>query len=323
MTLTDEQFADTLRHRAAAAAPPMALDVEETLHLGVRHRRARRIRAVAGTIGSAAVVVVLAVAGVAALGGPRPPAAPAGRDAHPIGSAQVVELAPGIAASNSVDTTVASDGLTWWDTGLRFDYPIDGTPRTLSVGFTPLGDDSIQLLPDGTAVPGPDDGIVQGVDDPSGWALHHWGILALTWSPDAGPVLGGGSYQDPDSASSGTAVHLVTGAVPTWVEHPRVVLVFTAAAPAPDGSTTWVELPTFADPQDSGRLLFAAVVQPGAAWADARTQPHVYIVAGDGSGAVASDLCGTDRRPVCLPTNVEPGLAEAIMSVGGVLPAEG
>lgn len=326
MTLTDEQYAVALRERAALATPPMALDLGETVRRG-QHRRRRRRWALgtAATTGIAAVAVA-GVMGVAVLDGSRGTVSPADQAPRTIGTGQVVELAPGITASNALTVTSGSDGGPWWDTGLRFDYPAPGA-RTLSVGFAPY-DGSVGAAPFDEA-PADGDGIVQGVDDPDGWARDQWGLRVLSWSTDSSPFVGGGGYQAGTPARE--VAYVVAGTVPSWIPNPRVALVLPEPRPTADrATTTWLELPTIPDPSGSGRLVFAAVIQPGFAPVSLPGQPvaasppaHVYVVAGDDSGTIVSDACGPDGRAMCDAAGIRlEHLAAMVTSLGGTMPRQ-
>lgn len=314
MTLTDEQYAHTLRSRVAVAAPPMALDPNETVRLGSRRRRARRWGAGAAATAGVAAIALVAVAVLSGPGASRTPVAQAPRA---IGSGQVVELAPGITATNELTTTTSS-GETWWDTGLTFEYPGDGAVRTLSVGFAPY-DPTDESRRD----PGAEDGIAVGVTDVDEWSLAKWGTVPLVWADSPGEV---GGFTDGAYTLSGDVVaRVVAGAVPTWVNEPRVALYLPAGTPAFGGGTAhWFELPTVADPQGSGRLLVAAVLGSGVTTSDdPRLEPRTIIVAGDGSRSDVSQVCGETLTTTCLDLQPDGGAAlrDAITSLGGSLPA--
>jgi hypothetical protein len=314
MTLTDEQYALHLRSRAAVAAPPMSLDVRATVHLGTRRRRRRRWGA---SLAVTAGIVSIAIAGLSVLDAPHSAVPVAAQQPRSVGTSQVVDLAAGVTASNALVATTDSLGRPWWDTGLHFEDPYH--QDHLSVGFAPY-DEAVGR--DRHAVLGRD-GIAQGVDDGTGSALkNRWPLAGLIWSRDAGPDMNSGGFVTGDAGQTGefaqrSYAHVLAGTVPTWITDPRVALVFPRGASGVGSTSIWVEVPTFADPEGSGRLLFAVLLQPGTAWDGEGVPPNVYVVAGDGSGAVASDLCRDGARRACVPRDPSPALSAAIATLSG------
>jgi hypothetical protein len=295
---TDQQFASDLRRRAAGTLPPMTLDVDETVRLGRRRLHTRRWTAALVAGATAAIAVII---GVSAAGSPQA-ITPAGQEPEAMGPNQVVTIAPGITASNGVTTARTSNGSPWWDTGLRFG-PADGPS---SVGLMAVGETTVPLTPasDPTSRP---DGIVTAIDDPSGYALSHGGAQLLTWPFSGVPELS-------LSGAPGVA-KVIVGTVPEWINDPHVALVFPHGVSGSDDQGTWFQIPTFADPQGSGRLLYAVVVQPPAAWnAVEGPAPAVFVVAADRSGAVAGSACGTVEGAQCLTDTIGAGEAEIMLA---------
>ncbi len=302
MTLTDEQFAQRLRTRIAVAAPPMALDVDSTRRLGARRRQTRILGSAAGSTIGVAIVAVVLVLGLGAPGTHSSPA-PGGRSArsvvqgaHPIGTGQVVQLAPGILASNSVVASTASDGTPWWSTGLHFQLSNANVQESIYfVGFMPLGQTSVEVNDNGVSTPFVDEGIVTAVDETPGKALHEWPAMLLRWTSTGTPDLASGGY------SGENVVRVLLGTVPAAIPEPHVALVFPAGLTGADAAPTWVEVPTFQDPQGSGHLLFAVTVEPGGAWdVERKPQPQVFVIAGDGSRTTVGTQCDADAGARCL-----------------------
>ncbi len=305
MTLTDEQFAATLRTRVEAAAPAMALDVRETVRVGSRRRRSRRL---GGALGAVAAVAAAGALALGPLGGLAALRVPVAQAPVTIGTGQVAELAPGITATNALTETTSSDGSPRWDTGLGFAFPADGTVRDVSVGFTPLEQAG--------------DGIGLAYDDPTGWALPAWGTTPITWSKTSGLASIGGTFE---LRGDQLAANVMAGAVPTWVRDPHVLLYAEDGLLAADGTNThWLEVPTVRDPQGSDRLIFAVVADTSVLQAWSANPPRLIAVAGDGSRLDVSPVCGsTDLTAVCLAMQPDGGeaLTAAVRSVGGTAPA--
>ena len=258
-TLSDDDLIRSLRARADLALPTMALDPDQTVVAGRRHRRRR---AVAGSV--SAVAALALVAGVAVGAIPLPHRTPVATQApRTLGTDPSVEVAPNIWAANAPILRTAPDG-DWLD--LNLSVRLDTLSPTGGRNY-PVGLQAIDDLPDGRA------GVtVAARDSYDGGDGSSLGTAAtLTWSTDGAydgralyPAAQRATFLLPEPASSDwrSLVAVLVGDVPPGLENPRVFVSYPrGVGEVVDDvvveSAATFEVPTFRAPGTGDRLLYA------------------------------------------------------------------
>lgn len=317
--LTDDAVVTELRRRAAVA-PPMALDPAAVLGAGRRRRRRRvAVRAAAAGVAAVAAVAVGVVGLPTVLDDDRPAPPAARQDARPLGPDLVVTLDRGVRAANRpvvAAGTSAGDVLGLGTLALPVEG--DGAPGAPTLGVAPL------LAADGDTDPAR--GVTVAIEEADGGGSS---ARDLRWDGEAAQEPGDRPYPAvleigtaPLDAQPGT---YVVGAVPPWLDAPRVLV--DVGVLAPDGSAVpgeggLVELPTFTSP-GGDRLLYAAWVPDGrtvrtdrevtGTAAPRALASGVVFLGADGATVVGSSRCSGQALPTCpadLQERVAAGLEE-------------